>query len=325
MVKLADPETGEYLAKEEFKSFRNSFDPNIGDIGVELAIKNNAVIVNSSVENSQASRAGIKFGDHIISINGENVDNKSLNQISGLLRGPVGSPISLQVKKFPDSGSVSLKLIREKLSAKIETLTKIENEILVLKINSFSQTSLKNIAYLFNNQQFDLKTKSLIIDLRDNSGGLLNTVIGLCSIFLPDNSEIGKTIGRKETIYRADMIEYFSDFPIKTEISSHLKIIPLAILINEGTIAGAEMVAITLKENNRATILGRNSFGRGSMQTVKQLGPDSLIKITTALWQTSNGATISSNGVTPHFYLDKKNSQIELFQALIKLKENRKF
>ena len=266
MVKLADPETDEYLAKEEFKSFRNSFDPNIGDIGVELAIKNNAVIVNSSVENSQASRAGIKFGDHIISINGENVDNKSLNQISGLLRGPVGSPISLQIKKFPDSGSVSLKLIREKLSAKIE------NEILVLKINSFSQTSLKNIAYLFNNQQFDLKTKSLIIDLRDNSGGLLNTVIGLCSIFLPDNSEIGKTIGRKETIYRADMIEYFSDFPIKTEISSHLKIIPLAILINEGTIAGAEMVAITLKENNRATILGRNSFGRGSSKPLSNLG-----------------------------------------------------
>lgn len=324
MVKLADPE-GEYFTKEEFKAFRAGSDSSLGSIGVELTNKNNSITIVSPIENQPAERFGLKAGDVIIAINGEEIANKSLTQVTSLLRGPIGSLVSIKIKKIINSEYEILNIPREKTIPKTESLSKIDEDIWILKIHAFNDVTLKNVSNLFNNQISDRKIKLLIIDLRNNPGGLFDTTIGLSSLFLPENTEVGRTVGKKETIYEASLGKFFPLFPIKNEIASNLKQVPLAVLINEGTASGAEILALSLKETNRATLLGRNTFGRGSIQTVKQLGPDTALKITTSVWQSLKNYTLSNTGVIPDYYLDKKEPQVELFQALIKLKENRKF
>ncbi len=295
---LGDPYTV-FFPPEESKAFESEISGNFEGVGMEMGIKGNILTVISALKDTPADRAGIRSGDQILKINDILTSNISVEEAIKMIRGEQGTSLTLTLLRPGQEKPFDVKLTREVINIPtIETETK--NGVFIIRFYSFTSQSPD----LFRNalRQFVLsKSDKLVLDLRDNPGGYLDAAVDVASWFLPP----GKVVVR----------ENFG--PNKEEIVSRSKgydifgpNLKFAILINGGSASASEILAGALSEYGRATLVGTKSFGKGSVQELVNLTPDTALKVTIARWLTPNGVSISNNGLKPDYEVQLTDDDI---------------
>ena len=302
MLSSLDPHSS-YLDAESFNYMSEQTKGKFGGLGIEVTMDNGLVKVVSPIDDTPASKAGLKSGDYITHIDGETVIGLNLNEAVAKLRGKIGSKIKLSIRREGEKPfDVTLKRQEIKIQS-VKTEIK-EDDILYIRISSFTEDNDKAISKAYENASKKLgeKLAGLIIDVRNNPGGLLDQAVSVSDLFL-DKGEIVSTRSRNEQ----DNVKY-SAHP--GDITNGL---PIVVIINEGSASASEIVAGALQDHHRAIILGEKSFGKGSVQTVIPLGDFGAMRLTTARYYTPSGRSIQAKGIEP---------DIEVLPAQVKPLEN---
>ncbi len=308
-----------YMSPELFKSMQTDTKGEFGGLGIEIGMEAGVVKVISPIADTPAEKAGIKAGDYIVRINDEQVQGKSLMESVKLMRGPVGSSIELTVRRKGVKKPITFKIRRQIIEVKsveVKILGKKSN-IGYVKLKSFNENSDKQFIKEIKNYEKQKKLIGYIIDLRNNPGGLLTQAITITDFFLEDG-EIVSTKGRRISETR----KFFA------RAGDGVKGKPLIILINNGSASASEIFAGALKDHKRAIILGENSYGKGSVQSIIPLKNGGGMRLTISKYYLPSGKSISEVGVAPDiiikekedFQLDSKNDNqlqyaINLFQS----------
>ena len=276
-----------YLSPENLENMKIETSGKFGGLGIEVGMEAGVVKVISPIDDSPASIAGVKAGDYIVKINDVQVQGKTLSEAVELMRGPVGSSIQITVRRVGVKKAIIFNITREIIKITSVKSEIISNNIGYLKLTAFNENSSDQIKKKIK----DLKKKnikSVILDLRNNPGGLLSQAIKITDYFL-DNGEIVSTKGRRDSENRrwfateGDMIDG----------------IPLLVLINYGSASASEIVAGALKDHKRAILVGENSYGKGSVQSIIPLKNNGAIRLTISKYYLPSGKSISEVGVTP--------------------------
>ncbi|WP_412057514.1 S41 family peptidase [Bartonella sp. DGB2] len=289
MVTSLDPHS-DYLNKEEAEELNNSTKGQFAGIGVEITMSDGVLKIVSPIDDSPAAKAGMRAGDLIIKINGEEVKGQSQYQAVSKIRGQAGSELVLTIKRPDVKEPFDVTLKRALVSAKVIEY-RLESDIGYLRAINFSEHTVKDLRAAIKDIQSKIpadKLKGYVLDLRNNPGGLLDQSVGVVDLFL-DGGEVVSTRGRdKKNALR---------FSAKLGDSTGGK--PLIVLINGGSASASEIVAGALQDQHRATIVGTRSFGKGSVQSVIPLGDNGALRLTTALYYTPAGVSIQGTGIHP--------------------------
>jgi len=285
---LEDPYST-FLDPELSKVFLNEIEGSFEGIGAEIGIKNKQLQVIAPLEGSPAKKAGLKAKDKIIKIDGQETTNMSLDYAVSLIRGEKGTEVTLTIAREELEELKEIKITRDKIniqSVDWSIITSENKKIGYLEISSFTDDTMNLLDQATND--FLLKdVKGIILDLRNNSGGYLETSIKVASLF----KEEGVIV--KEKFSDDDITEY------QAKGEAKLKDYPMVVLINEGSASASEIVAGALKDYDLATIVGETSFGKGSVQEYEQFSDGSSLKLTTAKWLTPNDHDINEKGIKP--------------------------
>ena len=288
MLTSLDPHSG-YLDPSNFQDMRDQTRGEYGGLGLEVTSEDGVVKVITPMDDTPAARAGLKAGDYITAVNGESVLGLSVNDAVKEMRGKPGETVTLTIAR-EKTDPFDVKLVREVIKTKTAS-AKMDGDYGVLRVSSFGEKTTDEATAAFN----DLKAKNphmkgLILDLRNNPGGLLDQAVGVSDLFL-EGGEIVSQRGRDPR----DIERYNAR---AGDITNGL---PIVVLINSGTASAAEIVAGALQDRKRAQIVGLTSFGKGSVQTVIPLrgGLDGALKLTTARYYTPSGRSIQKTGITP--------------------------
>ena len=286
-----------YMSPEMFRDMQTETSGKFGGLGIEVGMEHGVVKVISPIDNSPASRVGIKAGDYIVKINDNQVQGKSLTEAVELMRGPVGSDIEITVRRKGVKKSIIFTITREIIKIESVKSKYIDEGIGYLRLTSFNENSGKQIKKKikeFNNKK-DLK--GYILDLRNNPGGLLSQAIKIADFFLEDG-EIVSTKGRKKSENR----KFFAK---KGDLTNGMTLI---VLINYGSASASEIVAGALKDHKRAILIGENSYGKGSVQSVIPLKNKGAIRLTISKYYLPSGKSISEVGVTPDIEIEESSN-----------------
>tara|TARA_B100000575_G_C23102510_1_gene636167 strand:+ start:275 stop:1411 length:1137 start_codon:yes stop_codon:yes gene_type:complete len=292
-----------YMSPELFKEMQTDTRGEFGGLGIEIGMESGVVKVISPIDGTPADKAGIKAGDYIVKIGKEQVQGKSLMEAVKLMRGPVGSTIDLTIRrknvKKPLEFKVTRKII-EIQSVSSELISK-EKNIGYLRLKSFNENS--DNQFLLSIKKFEKKSKvkGYVIDLRNNPGGLLTQAINITDFFL-DDGEIVSTKGRKISETR----KFFA------RKGDEIKGKPVVILINNGSASAAEIFAGALKDHKRAIILGENSYGKGSVQSIIPLRNGGGMRLTISKYYLPSGKSISEVGVTPDIFVEETSESFKI-------------
>ncbi len=271
-----------------------------GGLGIEVTMESGLVKVITPIDDTPAYKVGIKAGDFIVKINEIQVQGKSLTEAVDLMRGPVGSEIELTVRRIGEKKALKFKIQREIIQIKSVKADIIENNIGYVRLTSFNENSGKQIKKEI--EKFEAKNmKSYILDLRNNPGGLLSQAIKISDYFL-DNGEIVSTRSRKSSENR----KWFAK---KGDLTNGKTLI---VLINYGSASASEIVAGALKDHKRAILLGENSFGKGSVQSIIPLKNNGAIRLTVAKYYLPSGKSISEVGVSPDIEIDEDSDEFRI-------------
>ena len=322
LLQSLDPYSA-YMSPEIFNEMQTETSGEFGGLGIEVSMESGVVKVISPIDDTPASRAGIKAGDYIVKINDVQVQGKSLSEAVDLMRGPVGSGIELTVRRRGERKALIFNVVREIIQIQSVKADILEKSIGYLRLTSFNENSGKQIEREIKKLEKNKDVKSYILDLRNNPGGLLSQAIKISDFFL-DNGEIVSTKSRKPSENR----KWFAK---KGDLTNGKVLI---VLINYGSASASEIVAGALQDNKRATILGTKSYGKASVQTIQELSDGSALKLTTAKYFTPLGRDIHENGITPDIVVELSEKDVfdlpepyqndkQVFQA-IKLLENNK-
>lgn len=299
MVRSLDPHSA-YLDPEEFAALEDDTKGEFSGIGVVMIIKNNILTVISPIEGSPAYKAGIKAGDIIIKVNGESTHEMSISEAVNRIKGPKGSPLTLTVLRNNET-SVKFDLIRDDIP-----LTSVKSKILqpgyaYISISNFNEnTSTELTEALETLEANPVPLSGLVLDLRGNPGGLLKQAVDISDLFINEGI-IVSIKGKKD-----------SEAQIwKANENATQRSYPIVVLINSGSASASEIVAGALQEHKRALILGTTSFGKGSVQNVKQFSDGSALKLTVARYYTPSGRSIQAEGIKPDIELKYKQIDIE--------------
>ena len=285
-----------YMSPEMFDDMQTETSGQFGGLGIEVGMEHGVVKVISPIDNSPASRVGVKAGDYIVKINGIQVQGKSLTEAVGLMRGPVGSEIEITVRRRGVKKAIIFNITREIIKIESAKSKYIDNNIGYLRLTSFNENSgdqIKKKIKEFNKKK-DLK--GYILDLRNNPGGLLSQAIKITDFFLEDG-EIVSTKGRKKS-------ENKKWFAKKGDLTNGKT---LVILINYGSASASEIVAGALKDHKRAILVGENSYGKGSVQSIIPLRNKGAIRLTISKYYLPSGESISEVGVTPDIEIEESS------------------
>jgi len=288
-----DPHSS-YLDKDDFNEMKVQTEGEFGGVGIEITLEHTLIKVISAIEGTPAKRAGIQPKDYISHVDGEMISGLSLQEIVKKLRGKPGEKVSITVLRVGEKQPLEIDIIREIIKIKsVEEIKNIDN-IIYAKVNIFSakttQEIKEGILKIIKKQK---NIKGLIVDLRNNPGGLLSQSVELSDIFLEKDKVIVSIKGRKQNqIYKSKHKETL------------IPELPIVILINEGSASASEIVAGALQDNKRAIIMGMKSFGKASVQTIIPIG-ENAIKLTTSLYYTPSGKSIQANGITPDIIAQK--------------------
>ena len=302
MLAGLDPHSG-YLDEEEFNELQTSTSGEFGGLGLEVTMEEGVIKVISPLADSPAAKAHIKPGDYIIKIGSRSVQGINLKEAVTLMRGKIGEPITLTVLRKGENKPLQLTLVRENIQIKSVQSKLLDNQYGYIRLAQFqalsAQDMLKNIAEM--KQKAGGQLKGLILDLRNNPGGLLDSAIQIADAFIDT-----KTPNKKQEliVYTEGRLPG-SKFTAIASPGDVLNNAPLVVLINGGSASASEIVAGALKDNKRAIILGTRSFGKGTVQTVLPLDNTHGIKLTTALYFTPAGTSIQAQGITPDILVEE--------------------
>lgn len=288
MLVSLDPHSS-YLDENSFKYMNEQTKGKFGGLGIEVTMENSLVKVVSPIDDTPAAKAGLKSGDYITSIDGEQVMGLTLNEAVDKMRGKVGSKVKLTVRRANEKAfDVTLK--REEIKIQSVKNDLKNDDVAYVRITSFSESTDKMVEKAIKDakKKSNNKLKGVVIDVRNNPGGLLDQAVSVSDLFL-EQGEIVSTRSRNES----DTVKYTAK---KGDIAEGL---PIVVLINEGSASASEIVAGALQDHRRAVVLGEKSFGKGSVQTVIPLGKYGAMRLTTARYYTPSGRSIQAKGIEP--------------------------
>ena len=300
LLQSLDPYSS-YMSPEVFNEMQTETSGEFGGLGIEVTMESGVVKVISPIDDTPASKAGIKAGDYIVKIDNTQVQGKSLSEAVDLMRGPVGSGIELTVRRRGERKALTFYIVREIIEIKSVKADLIEKNIGYIRLTSFNENSANQIEKEIKILEKNKDLKAYILDLRNNPGGLLSQAITISDFFL-DNGEIVSTKGRKSSENR----KWFAKKGDLTKGKT------LVVLINYGSASASEIVAGALKDHKRAVLLGENSFGKGSVQSIIPLKNRGAIRLTVAKYYLPSGKSISEVGVSPDIEIDEDSDEFRI-------------
>lgn len=302
MLTSLDPHSS-YLDAESFNYMSEQTKGKFGGLGIEVTMDNGLVKVVSPIDDTPAAKAGIKAGDYITNIDGETVVGMSLNEAVSKLRGKIGTSVKLSIRRV-NSKPIELTIKRQEIKIQSVKSEIKEDAISYIRISSFTEDIDKSITEAVNKAKRQLKNKFLgiVIDVRNNPGGLLDQAVAVSDLFL-EKGEIVSTRSRNES----DTVKFMAN---EGDIAKGL---PIVIIINEGSASASEILAGALQDHHRAIILGEKSFGKGSVQTVIPLRDYGAMRITTARYYTPSGRSIQAKGIEPD--IEVKPAKVEELES----------
>ena len=320
MVAGLDPHS-QYFDKKSFKEFREGTTGKFVGIGIEMAMEDGLVKVVSPIEGTPAFRAGLKSGDLITRIDDTPVKGLTVDQAVKRMRGEPNTKVTLSVFRKDESRSFPVTLVREEIRQQSVRSKIVEPGYAWLRISVFQERSIDDFAKKLEEiYKAEPNLKGLVLDLRNDPGGLLDGAVALSAAFLPADVVVVSTNGQladSRATFRASA-EFYTRRggadPLK-RLPAALKTVPLVVLVNEGSASASEIVAGALQDHKRATIMGAQTFGKGSVQTIRPLSADTALKITTARYYTPQGRAIQAKGIVPDVWLDE-TAEGNIFAAL---------
>ena len=292
-----------YMSPELFKEMQTDTRGEFGGLGIEIGMESGVIKVISPIDDTPAAKAGIKAGDYIVKIGGEQVQGKSLIEAVKLMRGPVGTYIDLTVMRKKIKKPLEFRIVRQIIevrSVRSKTIGK-KKDLGYIRLKSFNENSDKQFLESVKNLEKKFKVKGYVLDLRNNPGGLLTQAINITDFFLEDG-EIVSTKGRKVSETR----KFFA------RKGDEIKGKPIIVLINNGSASASEIFAGALKDHKRAIIVGENSFGKGSVQSIIPLGNGGGMRLTISKYYLPSGKSISEVGVTPDILVEEESNNFQI-------------
>ena len=300
LLQSLDPYSA-YMSPEIFDEMQTETSGEFGGLGIEVSMESGVVKVISPIDDTPASRAGIKAGDYIVKIDNTQVQGKSLSEAVDLMRGPVGSSIELTVRRRGEKKALTFEIIREVIEIQSVKADLLEQNIGYLRLTSFNENSSQQIKKEIKELEKNKNVKAYILDLRNNPGGLLSQAIKISDFFL-ENGEIVSTKSRKSSENR----KWFAN---QGDLTNGKVLI---VLINFGSASASEIVAGALKDHKRAILVGENSYGKGSVQSIIPLKNDGAIRLTVAKYYLPSGKSISEVGVSPDIEIPEDNEEFRI-------------
>ena len=310
MVASLDPHSA-YFDKKSFKEFREGTSGRFVGVGIEISQEDGLIKVVSPIEGSPADRAGLKPNDLITRIDDTAVKGLSINEAVKKMRGEPKSKVVLTIFRKEESRTFPVTIVREEIRTQSVRGKVIEPGYAWIRLSQFQDRTVDDFATRIEaiyKQEPNLK--GLVLDLRNDPGGLLDAAVAISAAFLPENVVVVSTDGQlaeSKFVYKAAPEFYLrraGNDPLK-RLPAALKTVPLVVLVNEGSASASEIVAGALQDHKRATVMGNQTFGKGSVQTVRPLGPDTGIKLTTARYFTPSGKSIQAKGIIPDVMIDE--------------------
>ncbi len=308
MLTGLDPHSA-YLDADAFKELQVGTQGEFGGLGLEVGTEDGFVRVVSPIEGTPAEKAGVKAGDLIIKIDEKATKGIPLNDAVKLMRGKPKTSVTLTVSRKGVAKPLTFTIVRDVIQIQSVRSKLIEPGFGYIRITQFQEHTVENLVKHFNQLANKGPLKALVLDLRNDPGGLLTGAIGVSAAFLPEKTLVVSTDGRQEDAKR----KYFavtSDYHRGREdplakLSAQSKTVPIVVLVNGGSASASEIVAGALQDHNRAKVLGTQTFGKGSVQTILPLTSNTAIKLTTARYFTPNGRSIQAKGIAPDFWVEE--------------------
>ena len=300
LLQSLDPYSS-YMSPEIFEEMQTETSGEFGGLGIEVSMEAGVVKVITPIDDTPASKAGIKAGDYIVKINDIQVQGKSLSEAVDLMRGPVGSGIELTVRRRGAKKALTFNVVREVIEVQSVKSELLENNIGYLRLTSFNDNSSQQIKKQIKKLKKNKNLNSYILDLRNNPGGLLSQAIKITDFFL-ENGEIVSTKSRKKSENRKWFAKKGDILEGKT----------LLVLINYGSASASEIVAGALKDHKRAILVGENSYGKGSVQSIIPLKNKGAIRLTVAKYYLPSGKSISEVGVRPDIEVNEEGDDFRI-------------
>jgi len=290
-----------YMSPKIFEEMETETSGKFGGLGIEVSMEAGVVKVITPIDDTPAARAGIKAGDYIVRINGEQVQGKTLMQAVNLMRGPVGSSIEITIRRKGLKKAKIFKITREIIEIQSVVSKSIDNKIGYLRLRAFNENSSNQLKKEISKLEKSNKLVGYIFDLRNNPGGLLSQAVKITDFFLNDG-EIVSTRGRKSRENR----KFFA------KKGDHIKGKPLIVLINNGSASASEIVAGALQDQKRAVLLGETTFGKGSVQSIIPLRNRGAIRLTISKYYLPSGKSISEVGVSPDIRVEEQEKEFSI-------------
>jgi len=290
-----------YMSPESFQNMQTETSGEFGGLGIEVGMEAGVVKVISPIDNSPASKVGVKAGDYIVKIDDIQVQGKSLTEAVDLMRGPVGTDIEITVRRKGERKALTFIITRDVIKVASVKSKIIDEKTGYLRLTSFNENSSNQIKNKIKEFDKNEKIKNYILDLRNNPGGLLSQAIKISDFFL-DNGEIVSTKSKRK-------YENRKWFAKKGDI---LNANTLIVLINYGSASASEIVAGALQDHKRAILVGESSYGKGSVQSIIPLKNDGAIRLTVSKYYLPSGKSISSVGITPDIEVDENSDDFKL-------------
>ena len=294
LLQSLDPYSA-YMSPDIFNEMQTETSGEFGGLGIEVGMESGVVKVISPIDDTPASKAGIKAGDYIVKIDDIQVQGKSLSEAVDLMRGPVGSSINLTIRRVGQKKALTFDIVREIIEIRSVKADLLEKNVGYIRLTSFNENSGEQIREQIKKFKKNKNINAYILDLRNNPGGLLSQAIRVTDFFL-DNGEIVSTKSRKPSENRKWFAKKGDLIDGKT----------LIVLINYGSASASEIVAGALKDHKRAIIIGENSYGKGSVQSIIPLKNKGAIRLTVAKYYLPSGKSISEVGVSPDIEIDEE-------------------
>ena len=295
-----DPYSG-YMNPEIFEESQTETSGEFGGLGIEVSMESGVVKVITPIDETPAARAGVKAGDYIVRINGEQVRGKTLMEAVNLMRGPVGKPIEITIRRKGLKKAKIIKIIREVIQIKSVVSKLVDGKVGYLRLRAFNENSSDQLIKEISKIEKNKKLVGYILDLRNNPGGLLSQAIKISDFFL-DDGEIVSTKGRK----RRENRKFFAKKGDKINGK------PLIVLVNNGSASASEIVAGALQDQKRAVLLGETTFGKGSVQSIIPLRNKGAIRLTVSKYYLPSGKSISEIGVVPDIKVEEEGEEFSI-------------
>ncbi|MBP8308958.1 MAG: S41 family peptidase [Burkholderiaceae bacterium] len=310
MLSGLDPHS-QYLDAEAFKELQVGTQGEFGGLGIEVGTEDGFIKVVSPIEDTPASKAGIKSGDLIVKIDEKPTKGLPLNEAVKLMRGKPKTPVTLTLARKGEARPIVVQLIRDVIKVQSVKSKVLEPGYGYVRLTQFQEHTVENMVRAIDamyKQQGPLK--GLVLDLRNDPGGLLHGAIGVSAAFLPARTLITSTDGRTDDAkrkYLASPDDYLrgSRDDIVAKLPAAVKSVPLVVLVNGGSASASEIVAGALQDHKRAVVLGTQTFGKGSVQSILPLTNSTAIKLTTARYYTPSGRSIQAKGIAPDFLVEE--------------------